>query len=104
MPDGCLSLFSIFQIHNSNGIVDFADFLLFVANFGKTSSVSEQPEHPPVKKYSSCTEMRADWPKGVNKNGGTYSEAWDDAEKRTYEMNSSNLDRDNDSHACENDG
>ena len=86
---------------DNNGIVDFADFLIFVANFGKTSSVSEQPEHPPVKKYSSCTEMRADWPKGVNKNGGTYYEAWNDAEKRTYEMNSSNLDRDNDSHACE---
>ena len=34
---------------DSNGIVDFADFLLFVANFGKTSSVSEQPEHPPIK-------------------------------------------------------
>ena len=86
---------------DSNGIVDFADFLLFVANFGKTQSVSEQPEHPPIKKYSSCTEMRADWPKGVNKNGGTYYEAWNDAEKRTYEMNSGNLDRDNDSHACE---
>ena len=89
---------------DSNGIVDFADFLLFVANFGKTAVVSEQPEHPPVKKYSSCTEMRADWPKGVNKNGGTYYESWNDAEKRTYEMNSANLDRDNDSHACENDG
>ena len=86
---------------DSNGIVDVADFLLFVANFGKTQSVSEQPEHPPIKKYSSCTEMRADWPKGVNKNGGTYYEAWNDAEKRTYEMNSGNLDRDNDSHACE---
>ena len=86
---------------DNNGIVGFADFLLFVANFGKTQSVSEQPEHPPVKKYSSCTEMRADWPKGVNKNGGTYYEAWNDAEKRTYEMNSANLDRDNDSHACE---
>ena len=86
---------------DNNGIVDFADFLLFVANFGKTSSVSEQPEHPPVKKYSSCAEMRVDWPKGVNKNGGTYYEAWDDAEKRTYEMNSASLDRDNDSHACE---
>ncbi len=89
---------------DKNGIVDFADFLLFVANFGKTASVSEQPEPPPIKKYSSCTEMRADWPKGVNKNGGTYYESWNDAEKRTYEMNSSNLDRDNDSHACENDG
>ena len=89
---------------DSNGIVDFADFLLFVANFGKTASVSEQPEHPPIKKYSSCTEMRADWPKGVNKNGGTYYDAWNDAEKRTYEMNSGNLDRDNDSHACETGG
>ena len=34
--------------------------------------VSEQSEHPPVKKYSSCAEMHADWPKGVNKSGGTY--------------------------------
>ena len=87
---------------DNNGMVDFADFLLFVSNFGKTQSVSEQPEHPPVKKYSSCAEMRVDWPKGVNKNGGTYYQAWDDAEKRTYDMNSTNLDRDNDSHACEN--
>ena len=86
---------------NNDGVVNIADFLLFVANFGKTSSVSEQPEHPPIKKYSSCAEMRADWPKGVSKNGGTYSEAWNDAEKRTYEMNSANLDRDKDSHACE---
>ena len=86
---------------NSDGVVNVADFLIFVENFGKTASVSEQPEHPPVKKYSSCTEMRVDWPKGVNKNGGTYSEAWNDAEKRTYEMNSANLDRDKDSHACE---
>ncbi len=87
---------------NNDDVVNVADFLIFVENFGKTSSVSEQPEHPPVKKYSSCAEMRADWPKGVNKNGGTYYEAWNDAEKRTYEMNSTNLDRDNDSHACEN--
>ena len=86
---------------NNDGVVNVADFLIFVENFGKTASVSEQPEHPPVKKYSSCAEMRADWPKGVNKNGGTYSEAWNDAEKRTYDMNSSNLDRDKDSHACE---
>ena len=84
---------------NNDGVVNIADFLIFVANFGKTSSVSEQTEHPPVKKYSSCAEMRADWPKGVNRNGGTYYEAWNDAEKRTYEMNSANLDRD--SHACE---
>ena len=86
---------------NSDGVVNVADFLIFVENFGKTASVSEQPEQPPVKKYSSCAEMRADWPKGVNKNGGTYYEAWNDAEKRTYEMNSANLDRDKDSHACE---
>ena len=86
---------------NNDGAVNIADFLIFVENFGKTSSVSEQPEHPPVKKYSSCAKMRADWPKGVNKNGGTYYEAWNDAEKRTYEMNSANLDRDQDSHACE---
>ncbi len=86
---------------NNDGVVNVADFPIFVENFGKTAPVSEQPEHPPVKKYSSCAEMRADWPKGVNKNGGTYSEAWNDAEKRTYEMNSANLDRDKDSHACE---
>ncbi len=63
--------------------------------------VSEQSEHPPVKKYSSCAEMHADWPKGVNKSGGTYQDAWNNAEIRTYEMNSANLDRDKDSHACE---
>ena len=63
--------------------------------------VSEQSEHPPVKKYSSCAEMHADWPKGVNKSGGTYQDAWNNAEIRTYEMNAANLDRDKDSHACE---
>ncbi len=89
---------------NNDGVVNIADFLIFVENFGKTASVSEQPEHPSIKKYSSCTEMRADWPKGVNKNGGTYYESWNDAEKSTYEMNSANLDRDKDDHACENDG
>jgi len=61
----------------------------------------EVPPPPSVKKYRSCADLRADWPKGVNKNGGTYYEAWNEAEKRTYEMNSANLDRDKDSHACE---
>ena len=58
-------------------------------------------DHPPVRAYSNCTLMRsAGWNRGVNVNGGTYRDSWDDAEKRTYALNTSR-DRDGDGHACE---
>ena len=58
-------------------------------------------DHPPVQAYQNCTAMRdAGWNRGVNRNGGTYRDSWDDAERRTYSLNTSS-DRDNDGHACE---
>ena len=42
----------------------------------------------------------AGWNRGVNRNGGTYRPSWDDAEGRTYNLNTKS-DRDNDGHACE---
>ena len=36
--------------------------------------------HPPVQAYQNCTAMReAGWNRGVNRDGGTYQDAWDDA-------------------------
>ena len=59
------------------------------------------PDHPPVREYPNCTAMRAGgWNKGVNRNGGTYRNSWDDAERRTYNLNTKS-DRDKDGHACE---
>ena len=59
------------------------------------------PDHPPVREYSNCTAMRAGgWNKGVNRSGGTYRNSWDDAERRTYNLNTKS-DRDKDGHACE---
>lgn len=56
---------------------------------------------PPVQAFRNCTAMRnAGWTRGVNRNGGTYKPAWDDAEKQTYQLNTAR-DRDNDGHACE---
>ena len=58
-------------------------------------------DHPPVQTFRNCTLMRdAGWNRGVNRNGGTYRDFWDDAERRTYSLNTSR-DRDNDGHACE---
>ena len=58
-------------------------------------------DHPPVQTYRNCTLMReAGWNRGVNRDGGTYRDSWDDAEMRTYELNTSR-DRDRDGHACE---
>ena len=57
--------------------------------------------HPPVETFANCTALReAGWNRGVNRNGGTYRDEWDDAERRTYNLNESK-DRDNDGHACE---
>ena len=36
----------------------------------------------------------------MNRDGGTYRAAWDDAEKDTYALNTAR-DRDRDGHACE---
>ena len=59
------------------------------------------PDHPPVREFRNCTEMRgAGWNRGVNRNGGTYRSSWNDAERRTYNLNTKS-DRDNDGHACE---
>ena len=58
-------------------------------------------DHPPVQSYRNCASMReAGWNRGVNQNGDTYRDAWDDAERRTYALNGAR-DRDNDGHACE---
>ena len=59
------------------------------------------PDHPPVREFGNCTAMRgAGWNRGVNRNGGTYRPSWNDAERRTYNLNTKS-DRDNDGHACE---
>ena len=73
------------------------------ASRSATVRVSDPPatDHPPVRAYSNCASMRsAGWNRGVNRNGGTYRDSWDDAEMRTYNLNTAR-DRDNDGHACE---
>ena len=58
-------------------------------------------DHPPIRSFRNCTEMRsAGWTRGVNRNGGTYRDSWDSAERRTYNLNTGR-DRDKDGHACE---
>ena len=58
-------------------------------------------DHPPVRTLRNCTEMReVGWDHGVNRDGGIYKSAWDDAERRTYGLNTAR-DRDKDGHACE---
>ena len=58
-------------------------------------------EHPPVQAYPKCNAMRAaGWTRGVNRDGGTYQTAWNEAEKQTYALNTAR-DRDRDGHACE---
>ena len=57
--------------------------------------------HPPVQAFANCSAMRsAGWNRGVNQSGGTYQNSWDDAERRTYALNTRS-DRDRDGHACE---
>lgn len=43
----------------------------------------------------------AGWTSGVNRDGGTYSDFWDAAERTTYSLNHQSRDRDGDGHACE---
>ena len=58
-------------------------------------------EPPPIQAYPNCNAMRqAGWTRGVNRDGGTYQDAWDEAERQTYALNTAR-DRDNDGHACE---
>ena len=65
------------------------------------SSGPPAPSHPPVRSYQNCTAMRdAGWNRGVNRDRGTYRDEWDDAEMRTYDLNTAR-DRDRDGHACE---
>ena len=66
-----------------------------------TATTTTAAIHPPVQTYRNCASMRAaGWDEGVNRSGGTYRDAWDDAEIRTYNLNTAR-DRDNDGHACE---
>lgn len=54
-----------------------------------------------VRTYRNCGRMRqAGWTRGVNRQGGTYGEAWNEAERRTYRLNTAR-DGDHDGHACE---
>ncbi|MCY4662070.1 MAG: carboxypeptidase regulatory-like domain-containing protein [Acidobacteria bacterium] len=60
-----------------------------------------EPAPPPVQRFQNCDAMRsAGWNRGVNRNGGTYRASWNDAERRTYGLNT-HSDRDDDGHACE---
>ena len=58
-------------------------------------------EPPPVRTFPNCNAMReAGWIRGVNRDGGTYPDAWDEAERQTYALNTAR-DGDGDGHACE---
>ena len=60
-----------------------------------------EPVDPPVMAYTDCQAMRdAGWIRGVNQNGGTYQESWDDSERETYSLNTAR-DRNMDGHACD---
>ena len=57
--------------------------------------------HPPVRRYRNCAMLRAaGWNRGVQREGGSYVNGWDDAERQTYAVNAGR-DRDRDGHACE---
>ena len=63
-------------------------------------ATGEETDDPPVRTYPSCPAMRdAGWDRGVNQNGGTYQDSWDDAERDTYRLNAE-LDRNMDGQAC----
>ena len=64
----------------------------------------DPPAHPAIQAYPNCDAMHtAGWERGVNRNGGTYDAAWNDAEIQTYSLNTAR-DRDGDGHACESEG
>ena len=85
-----------------------ADALEGILNSCQTAEIScdltrppPTAAHPPIQAYPNCNAMReAGWTRGVNRGGGTYQAAWDEAEKQTYAMNTAR-DRDGDGHACE---
>ena len=63
-----------------------------------------EPVDPPAMAYPSCPAMRdAGWTRGVNQNGGTYQDSWDDAERETYRLNAE-FDRNTDGRLCNLDG
>ena len=67
---------------------------------GSGPAVDDEPP-PPVRTFANCAAMRAaGWTRGVSRAGGTYRDSWDDAEMRTYGLNTSR-DRDRDGRACE---
>lgn len=75
--------------------------VLSACESGEVPARFPDPAHPPVQSYSNCASMReAGWSSGVNRNGGTYRDSWNDAEIRTYNLNGAR-DRDGDGHACE---
>ncbi len=75
--------------------------LVALAALALSVGAQSQPDPPPVETFRNCSLMRgAGWTRGVNRNGGTYRDAWNEAEKQTYALNTSR-DRDKDGHACE---
>ena len=71
-----------------------------VAESGTTNDTAAA-DHPPVQTYRNCASLReAGWNRGVNRSGGTYRDAWNDAEIRTYNLNTAR-DGNSDGHACE---
>jgi hypothetical protein len=65
------------------------------------SVATPSQDHPPAVKFRNCAALRsAGWTLGVRRNGGTYRDSWDAAERRTYSLNPAR-DGDKDGHACE---
>ena len=61
----------------------------------------EVATHPPVRTYRNCALLRrAGWDRGVRRDAGSYRNGWNDAERRTYALNTGR-DGDGDGHACE---
>ena len=59
------------------------------------------PAPPEAREYASCEALRgAGWSRGLNRDGGTYGAAWDEAEKMAYARNT-DRDGDRDGIACE---
>lgn len=80
---------------------DELERLLSTCERGEVPERTPATGHPPVQAYENCALMReAGWTLGVARAGGTYQDAWDDAEQRTYVLNTTR-DGDRDGHACE---
>ena len=90
-------------IENENGRRASDRVLSSCSSTTISCNITQPPtaNHPPILDFPNCDAMRAaGWTRGVNQNGGTYQDAWDDAERRTYGLNTAR-DRDKDGHACE---